>query len=79
MTEAEIQQIEVKKAKEELSRTYRRMAMTDDGKIILKDLSGFCHANTTCFCEQSPNPYQTAHESGKRRVWLRINSMIERE
>lgn len=77
MTEAEVQQVEVEKERKALALAYKRVAMTDDGKKILKDLSLFCHAESSCLNEQTPDPYQMFHESGKRRVWLRISSYLK--
>lgn len=60
----------------ELRRSYKRFALTDDGKEILEDLMEFCNYNKTSVCEHAPDAMQTMFAEGKRRVILRINSFI---
>lgn len=60
----------------ELRRSYKRFALTDEGKDILKDLMIFCNYNKTSVCEHAPDALQTMFAEGKRRVILRINSFI---
>jgi len=76
MTEAEQQNAENEKKRQELTQAYKRLFQTDDGKEILKDLRSFCGQDRSSVCSSSPNPYQTFEAEGKRRVFLRINSMI---
>ena len=77
--EAEVQNVENEKRRDELSCAYKRLFVTDDGKVVLKDLGIFCHENSSCVNEQNPNQLQTFYESGKRRVLLRINGMLIKE
>ncbi len=79
MTEAEAKNLENQKELMELENAYKRFSCTDDGKVILADLKRFCGYDTTSVCEQRPNSLQTFFAEGKRRVFLRINSFIERK
>jgi len=79
MTEAEQQKLENEKEIQELASAYKRVSLTDDGKMILKDLEGFCGFRKTSVSERSPDAYQTFFAEGKRRVFLRIESMINKE
>lgn len=79
MTEDEQIKAENEKQQKELARSYKRFSKTDDGKIIIKDLVRFCGQNRPSVCEQSPNSLQTHFNEGKRRVYLRIESMIKRK
>ncbi len=75
--DAEEQRIENEKKQTELKNAYGRLFKTDDGKEILKDLRSFCGQDRSSVCERSPNGMQTDYNEGKRRVILRINSMIK--
>ncbi len=75
----EEQNAENQKQQKELKQVYKRLFMTDDGKKVFENLQWFCGQDRPSMCEQSPNPYQTAFNEGKRRVFLRINSMIKEE
>ncbi len=79
MTEDEVQQRLNEQERLELAHAYKRFSMTDDGKVILADLRSFCGQDRSSICESDPNPYQTFGAEGKRRVFLRINSMINRK
>jgi len=79
MIESEQIQLENEKKRRELRQAYKRLFNTDDGKIVLKDLKVFCGQNRTSVCEQAPNELQTFFSEGKRRVFLRIESMIVKE
>ena len=61
----------------ELADTYNRLFSTLDGKLVLKDLESFCGFRKTSVCESLPNSEQTMFAEGKRRVYLRIDSMVE--
>lgn len=78
MTEDEFIKAENEKKRRELAQTYKRFSKTDDGKVILADLRSFCGQDRSSICSSSPNPYQTFECEGKRRVFLRIDSMIKR-
>ena len=79
MIEDEKIKAENEKKRKELAQAYKRFSKTKDGKIILKDLRSFCGQDRSSVCSHSPNPYQTFECEGKRRVWLRFDSMINRE
>jgi len=76
MIEADKIRQENEKKREELRRSYQRLFNTDDGKIVLNDLRLFCGQDRTSVCEQVPNELQTFFAEGKRRVFLRIQSML---
>lgn len=78
MIEDERKQIENEQKRKERTQAYKRFAMTDDGKLILKDLESFCGYNNSSVSEQSPDAYQTFFAEGKRRVYLRINGFLRR-
>lgn len=80
MTEAEQQQkqIEDEKRLKELKSAYFRLFTTpDDGKMVHDDLRDFCGQDRSSVCASNPNPYQTFECEGKRRVFLRIDSMMK--
>ena len=77
MIEAEQQNAENEKKRQELMQAYKRLFQTDDGKMILEDLERFCGFLKTSTNVQW-NPYQTMFSEGKRRVFLRIDSMLRR-
>jgi hypothetical protein len=79
MIEEDQQNEENDKLRLELSQAYKRVFLTDDGKKILKDLSIACGEKSSSVNEGVYNPYQTMFAEGKRRIILRINSMIERK
>ena len=79
MIEAEQQKAENEKKRRELAQAYRRLFMTDDGKVILEDLEGFCGLYRPSVSEQSPNSLQTHFNEGKRRVYLRISGFLRRK
>lgn len=77
MIEAEQQKLDNEKKRRELAQAYKRLSMTDDGKIVFEDLEWFCGQNRPSVCEQSPDSLQTHFNEGKRRVYLRINGMTK--
>lgn len=77
--EAEQQQVENEKKRKELKQAYKRLFQTNDGKVVKTDLERFCGFNNTSVSEQAPNELQTFFAEGKRRVYLRINGMINKE
>ena len=78
MVEAEQQQIENEKKRAELVQAYKRLFMTDDGKIVCNDLEMFCGFLATS-TNVNWNPYQTMFAEGKRRVFLRIHRKINQK
>ncbi len=79
MIEAEQIKAENEKKRMELIHAYKRFSKTDDGKVICEDLSKFCGYDNTCFNEQNPNSLRTMFDLGKRRVFLRVNGMINKK
>ncbi len=75
----EQQKIEHEKKNEELANCYKRMAKTDDGKIIMKDLERYLGYNKSSVCRQQPNQHQTFYCEGLRAAYLYINEKINRE
>ena len=78
MIEDEKIKAENEKKLRELAQAFKRLFATKDGKIVKKDLEKFCNRNKSSVCEHNPNALQTHFEEGKRRVILRIDSMINR-
>lgn len=75
MIEAEEQKIENEKKRMELVHAYKRLFQTDDGKKVYADMELFCgFLKTSTNVEW--NPYQTMFAEGKRRVFLRMISMM---
>ena len=79
MTEDEIQKALNEQARLELSQAYKRLFMSDDGKVILSDLRSFCGQDSSSVRDKPIDSYQTVYFEGMRRVFLRINSMINRK
>ena len=63
----------------DLKQAYYRMSITDDGKKVLKDLRSFCGYDDPLADERDPNVLSAMIKDGKRRVFLRIQSMIKRD
>jgi hypothetical protein len=61
---------------EERNKAYYRFFETDDGKAVLADLEVFCGQLRSSICEEQPDALQLAFCEGKRRVYLRIISLI---
>jgi len=57
---------------------YSKFFLSPDGQKVYKDLEAFCGYNTTSVCETVPNELQTFFAEGKRRVFLRIKSFIDK-
>ncbi len=79
MIEAEKQKAENEKLRQMKIQAYKRFAMSDDGKIIMKDLDSFCGFHRIAFNEQNPNALQAAINEGKRRVYLRFDGFINQK
>lgn len=79
MIEAEKQKAENAKRQLEKIQAFKRLFTTDDGKIVLKDLESFCGFRRPMACESNPNSLQTHLNDGKRRVYLRIDSFINKK
>ena len=71
MIEADQQNAENEKKRQELKQAYKRLFKTDDGKTIKKDLESFCGFLKTS-TNNEWNPYYVMFAEGKRRVYLRI-------
>ena len=79
MIEAEKQAEEKDKRDVELARCYKRMALTDDGKIIMADMARYCGQDRSSVCRQAPNPDQTMYCEGLRAAFLYMNEKINRK
>lgn len=78
MIEDEQRKAENEKKRQELKQAYRRLFQTDDGKVVREDLESFCgFLKTSTNIEW--NPYYVMFAEGRRRVYLRIQSMIMKE
>ena len=78
MIEADKIKVDNEKKRKELKQAYFRLFNTDDGKNVWDDLESFCgFLKTSTNVEW--NPYQTMFTEGKRRVFLRIMSMMKIE
>ncbi len=78
MIESEKVKAENEKRQLEKTQAYKRLFMTDDGKIVKADLEVFCGFRRPSYSEQKPNALQTATNEGKRRVYLRIDGFINK-
>lgn len=78
MTEADIQKLENEKAIQHLASAYKGLFSSDKGKRVLADLETFCGQLASSVRDVPIDPYQTHFNEGKRRVYLRIHSMINR-
>lgn len=54
-------------------RAYQSVFKGPQGEEVLKDLAEFCGMHRDCFNE---NPYIMAHNTGVRKVFLRIQNMM---
>ena len=78
MTEAEQQQAENERKNVELARCYKRMAISDDGKEIMKDLESILGAKRTSIDNGFDTNKVFFHE-GMRNAYLHIKGKIERK
>ena len=78
MIEADKQNAENEKKRQELKHAYRRLFKTGDGKMVKEDLERFCGFFKTS-TNADWNPYHVMFAEGKRRVYLRLHSMITKE
>jgi hypothetical protein len=62
-----------------MKQDYRDIFESTIGRRVLEDLEKFCGFKKISVCEQSPNAMQTMFTEGKRRVYLRILSMMEKQ
>ncbi len=64
--------IERDKQNELLTQAFKRIFLTDDGKVLKKFLEARCNVDKTTICKKSPDLLQTLVEEGKRIVYLDI-------
>jgi len=57
---------------------YKDVFCSAKGLKVLEDLKSFCGFERSSVCEQEPNALQTMYCEGKRRVYLRILSLIKK-
>lgn len=60
-----------------LRQTYRSVFSSDEGQLLLADLSHFCGYGALCFREAHPDT--TAYLLGTRRVYLHILDKLDLE
>jgi len=66
----------INKELEDLKTAYARLFDTDDGKLVWDDLRKACGQDHTSMPSgDNPNALTIAFNEGKRRVFLRIQSM----
>lgn len=56
-------------------KVYREVFNTPSGKMVLKDLAKFCGQNSPTYV--SGDSHASAYREGMRRVFLRIQSLID--
>lgn len=64
--------IERDKQNELLTQAFKRIFLTDDGKVLDKFLRQKCNVDNSSVCLSAPNAQQTAFNEGKRKVYLDI-------
>ncbi len=64
--------IERDKQNELYTQAFKRIFLTDDGKVLKKFLEARCNVDKTTVCMSNPNALQTHFEEGKRKVYLDI-------
>lgn len=52
---------------------FKQVFNSENGKLILEDLSRFCYAKGSTY---SGNPHDMVFNEGKRNVYLYVNSII---
>lgn len=55
-------------------RAYREVFQSGQGKLVLADMAGACHAQSSTFVPG--DPVMSAFEEGKRWVWIRIQNVL---
>lgn len=64
--------IERDKQNEKYTQAFKRIWMSDDGKVLDEFLRRKCNVDNTTVCRTNPNLQQTLVEEGKRTVYLDI-------
>ena len=54
------------------TQAFKRIFLTDDGKVLDKFLRAKCNVDNSSVCIVNPNAQQTAFNEGKRKVYLDI-------
>ena len=62
--------IERDKQNELYTQAFKRIFLTDDGKVLDKFLRAKCNVDNSSVCIANPNAQQTAFNEGKRKVYL---------
>jgi len=60
-----------------LKSAYKTIFNTPEGKTVFKDLVKFCGANRPSHIPG--DPMETAYREGMRRVFLRVNSFVNKD
>ena len=62
--------IERDKQNEKYTQAFKRIWMSDDGKVLDEFLKRKCKVNDSSVCLSNPNAQQTAFNEGMRKVYL---------
>jgi len=71
--------LEYSEEQKKMTAAYNEVFGTEHGRKVLQDLENFCGFNRCSVYEQKPDANQTMFAEGKRRVYLRIKSIMERK
>ena len=64
------------KDQKELALAFQELFATDNGKVVLKELSRMCKENKPTYVDQNPNG--TAYSEGQRSIILGIRNMLSK-
>lgn len=59
--------------------SFRKVFNTEDGKVVMEWLAGYCGYNQPSFTLNDPNALMTVWQDGKRAVYLQIRRWIDLE
>ena len=80
ITEKQIKdKAEYELSQQQLIRNYKNVFESESGKKVLDDLVQFCGQDRSSVNEQVFNENQTMFCEGKRRVYLHIQSILNRK
>ena len=64
------------KDQKELALAFQELFATDNGKVVLKELSRMCKENKPTYVDQNPNG--TAYYEGQRSIILGIRNILSK-
>jgi len=76
MTETEILKMENEQRRRRLAAAYRNIFSSEEGLMVLRDIEMFCGQNASSVRDVPIDPYKVCYLEGARRVWLRINALM---